>query len=135
MEKKFVNEADYLIFLLLKHYNVHTISELAKILNITQQTISSWKSRNSVRAIQKILIKNNIVDAIEKQYDSNIQFLKKNRGINALNNFGSQIQNTANGPDAEILAIVEIAEKIYGKDEAKKNSFKNHIKSWIKENI
>lgn len=51
--KNYVNTADYLINLLLEHYDTYTISELAPIINTTQQTISSWKSRNAVNAIKK----------------------------------------------------------------------------------
>lgn len=51
--KNYVNTADYLINLLLDYYDSYTISELAPKINTTQQTISSWKSRNAVVAIKK----------------------------------------------------------------------------------
>ena len=51
--KNYVNTADYLIDLLLNHYDAYTISELAPKINTTQQTISSWKSRDAVNAIKK----------------------------------------------------------------------------------
>ena len=45
--------ADFYIEKLLNHYNVSTISELAKILDTKQTSISSWRARNSVNAIKK----------------------------------------------------------------------------------
>lgn len=45
--------AEELLKRLFKYYNVHTISELSKILNIGQPAISKWKINNSVNTIKK----------------------------------------------------------------------------------
>ena len=48
-----INQSEILIDKILDHYSVATYSELALKINTTQQTISSWKQRNSVNAIKK----------------------------------------------------------------------------------
>ena len=48
-----INHAEILIDKMLDYYSVVTYSELANNINTTQQTISSWKQRNSVSAIKK----------------------------------------------------------------------------------
>lgn len=48
-----INQAEVLIDKILDYYSVVTYSELANKINTTQQTISSWKQRNSVSAIKK----------------------------------------------------------------------------------
>lgn len=45
--------AEELIGKLMEYYEVHTISELSKILDIGQPAISKWKINNSVNAIKK----------------------------------------------------------------------------------
>ena len=46
-------EAEDLIYILYKYFGVINNIELAKKLNTTQQTISNWKTRNSISAIKK----------------------------------------------------------------------------------
>lgn len=136
MNKSYINQADYLISLLLDIYKVNTISELAKLLGVTQQTISSWKSRNSVRAIEKIIIKNNLREKISQQYNpDSVQFINEVKGINALNNFGNQIQDKNNNLkfDEDILEILATVSTIVKDDN--KESFKKHLKNWIIENL
>ena len=48
-----INQSEILIDKMLNYYSVVTYSELAGKINTSQQTISSWKSRNSVNAIKK----------------------------------------------------------------------------------
>ncbi|WP_082771247.1 helix-turn-helix domain-containing protein [Aliarcobacter cryaerophilus] len=44
-----INEAIFLIEKLLNYYNLTSLQELAEKLNIKQSSLSSWKSRNSIK--------------------------------------------------------------------------------------
>jgi len=48
-----MNITEKIIEKLLTYYNVSTIKELAKKINIPESTISSWGQRNSINAIKK----------------------------------------------------------------------------------
>lgn len=50
---EFMTTAEDLIYDLYTYYNVDNNIELAEIIKTTPQTISNWKSRNSVGAIRK----------------------------------------------------------------------------------
>lgn len=56
--------ADTLIDLLFIHFNVTTMADLAMHINVSQQTISKWKQRNSVNAIKKKCIELGIYNEI-----------------------------------------------------------------------
>lgn len=45
--------AEDLIYILYDYFNVTTNVDLAEKLNTTQQTITNWKTRNSINAIKK----------------------------------------------------------------------------------
>ena len=85
-----MKDAEHLIELLLSHYNVNSISQLADKMNTTQATISNWKIRNSLSAIKKRCRELGIYDEIFTQ--SNIQSIHSiNGGQNAQNILGNQI--------------------------------------------
>ncbi len=48
-----IKDAETLLFMLFKHYNVFTNNELSEKINTSAGTISKWKQRNSVNAIKK----------------------------------------------------------------------------------
>lgn len=56
--------ANTLIDLLFIHFNVTTMADLAMHINVSQQTISKWKQRNSVNAIKKKCIELGIYNEI-----------------------------------------------------------------------
>ena len=77
-----INHAEILIDKMLDYYSVVTYSELANNINTTQQTISSWKQRNSVSAIKKKCKELGIYNEIFGDLNSNInsQTIRDNHG-------------------------------------------------------
>ncbi len=59
-----INQAELLIDLLFIHFNVTTMADLAIHIDVSQQTISKWKQRNSVNAIKKKCIELGIYNEI-----------------------------------------------------------------------
>lgn len=90
VKRKYMNNAEQLIELLLSYFSVNSISQLADKMNTTQATISNWKIRNSFNAIKKKCRELGIYDEIFTQ--SNIQSIHSiNGGQNAQNIFGNQV--------------------------------------------
>ena len=75
-----INQSEILIDKMLDYYSVVTYSELAIKINTTQQTISSWKQRNSVNAIKKKCKELGIYNEIFGDFNSNTTI---NQGDNA----------------------------------------------------
>lgn len=48
-----MTKVDDVLLKLFEYYKVSTMTELAKILDTTPQTISSWKIRNSINTVKK----------------------------------------------------------------------------------
>jgi len=122
------------INLLEEFYNVQGSTDLAAKMGVTQQTVSNWKTRNSVNAIKKKCKQLNIYNEIFNDINQNLNI---NHGINALNNYGTQEQgkDTNSSIDNDILKIIKSAEPIFKDDENKKNDFINHLKKWIVSNL
>lgn len=59
--------AEQLIEQMKKHYKVSTISELANIIDVAQNTISSWISRDSIASIEKKCKEKEIYEKIFKE--------------------------------------------------------------------
>ena len=53
MQKKYIMTAEDMIYKLYSFFNVNNNLDLADRMKTTPQTISNWKSRNSVNAIKK----------------------------------------------------------------------------------
>jgi len=154
MDKKYINEADYLISLLLDIYKVSTISELAKLLGVKQQTISSWKIRNSIRAIEKIIAKHDLTEKINQKYNTDIQFIDRIKGIDALN-FGTQKHQIIEDNHGQVAETIEGDQKLNPINEFEFNelikkrlktistllnqdnidSFEKCLKNWIVNNL
>ncbi|MEM5570032.1 hypothetical protein [Aliarcobacter butzleri] len=87
-----INQSEVLIDKILDYYSVVTYSELANKINTTQQTISSWKQRNSVSAIKKKCKELGIYNEIFGDLNSNINnfhntnFSGNSSGIDNSNN-------------------------------------------------
>ena len=84
--------AEDIIYMLYNYYEINNNIELAKKINTTPQTITNWKSRNSVNAIKKkcreIGIYNDIFGDIQKTAINN--------GFMTQNLNGNINQNQAN---------------------------------------
>ena len=46
-------DAEYYINKMMEYYGISTISELASIINISQPSISAWKTKGYIKAIKK----------------------------------------------------------------------------------
>ena len=68
------NEIDHIIDNLMSYFQVSTISQLSEAMGISQQTVSAWKSRNSITAIKKRCRELQIFDEIF--HDFNIQSIQ-----------------------------------------------------------
>lgn len=71
-----INQSEILIDKMMDYYLVVTYSELAIKINTTQQTISSWKQRNSVNAIKKKCKELGIYDEIFGDINSKVNNLQ-----------------------------------------------------------
>jgi uncharacterized protein YjcR len=75
--------AEYLIEQLLSYYKVTTISDLANKIGVSQQSISGWKSRNSISAIKTKCRKLGIYNEIFGESSVNSQNINNFSGMNA----------------------------------------------------
>ena len=108
-----INEAEILIDKMLDYYSVVTYSELAIKINTTQQTISSWKQRNSVNAIKKKCKELGIYNEIFGDLNSNInnQTIRDNHGnlSQTGNVYGFKENNELNNIDEAALSTFKRA--------------------------
>lgn len=95
--------AEDLIYILYNYFGVTSNIDLAEKLNTTQQTISNWKTRNSVAAIRKKCRELGIYNDIFG--DSHVQqIVTSNSGQNAMHVGGDQIfdkDSTRNADDID----------------------------------
>ena len=108
-----INQSEILIDKILDHYSVATYSELALKINTTQQTISSWKQRNSVNAIKKKCKELGIYNEIFGDLNSNInnQTIRDNHGNLSQTGdvYGSKDNETLNNIDEAALSTFKRA--------------------------
>ncbi len=108
-----INQSEILIDKMLDYYSVVTYSELAIKINTTQQTISSWKQRNSVNAIKKKCKELGIYNEIFGDLNSNInnQTIRDNHGILSQTGdvYGSKDNETLNNIDEAALSTFKRA--------------------------
>ena len=108
-----INQSEILIDKMLDYYSVVTYSELAIKINTTQQTISSWKQRNSVNAIKKKCKELGIYNEIFGDLNSNInnQTIRDNHGNLSQTGdvYGSKDNETLNNIDEAALSTFKRA--------------------------
>ncbi|WP_141049311.1 hypothetical protein [Aliarcobacter cryaerophilus] len=96
--------ADRLIDLLFIHFNVTTMADLAIHIDVSQQTISKWKQRNSINAIKKKCIELGIYNEIFGDLThSNRISVNNNTGQLASTVQGNQTQNLNQKEDEYII--------------------------------
>jgi len=87
-----MNEAEITLEKLYQFYNVSSVNDLALKINISRQTITNWKARNSINAIKKKCRELNIYNEIFE----NITIPKQDDNINQTNhpllNFQSEFK-------------------------------------------
>ena len=98
-----INQSEILIDKMLDYYSVVTYSELAVKINTTQQTISSWKQRNSANAIKKKCKELGIYNEIFGDSNSNINNFQSSK--NKINR-GSLIGNTTINKEPLIDSLI-----------------------------
>ena len=106
--------AEDLIYKLYSFFNVNNNLDLASKMRTTPQTISNWKSRNSVNAINKKCRELGIYNEIFGDLNSNINNFQNSKN-NVAQIFGGANQNNYNTDiksnlaiDQNILKLVEI---------------------------
>ena len=99
-----INQSEILIDKILDHYSVATYSELALKINTTQQTISSWKQRNSVNKIKKKCKELGIYNEIFGDLNLNkfYQTGANSQQIDTQNNDGPGMVNYTNESKAQV---------------------------------
>ena len=96
--------ADRLIDLLFIHFNVTTMADLAIHIDVSQQTISKWKQRNSINAIKKKCIELGIYNEIFGDLTHNNRIsVNNNTGQLAGTIQGNQTQNLNQKEDEYII--------------------------------
>lgn len=124
---------DDVIFKLSKYFNVSSNIELAEKLETSPQTLSNWKSRNSIKSIQKKCRELNIYDEIfgslssqenqtYKLFDLAFQVAKEKNNVD-------ELENTI----ANFLALNIIKDKFQNMN--KEMTFYNYILSGYKKRI
>lgn len=117
--------AEELIYVLYKYFNVDNNIDLAKEMNVTKQTISNWKTRDSVSAIKKKCYELGIYDSIF----SNTDF---SNSTNTVSNNSSIIDNSTNKstssyvsniPENLIIELNSLFSKIKDETQIKKVSY------------
>ena len=106
--------AEDLIYKLYSFFNVNNNLDLASKMRTTPQTISNWKSRNSVNAINKKCRELGIYNEIFGDLNSNINNFQNSKN-NVAQIFGGENQNNYNTDiksnltiDENILKLIEI---------------------------
>lgn len=131
-------EINDIIDKLFDYFNVYSIQDLALKMNVSQPTVSKWKTRNSINAIKKKCRELGIYSEIFGDLNSNIQNIDTiSGGQNAQNVRKNQI-NISNSDDfvldEDIQKVLKSALPILDDDD-KKEDFIKHIKKWIVENL
>ena len=85
--------AEDLIYILYKYYGVSNNIELSDKMDTTQQTISNWKTRNSVSAIKKKCRELGIYNEIFGDSNMYMQNVKDNHGQMSQHVSGNQTFN------------------------------------------
>lgn len=95
--------AEEILDQLMKYFRVATSQELAQKIGVAQNTISGWKSRNSVSSIIKKLYELNIYDEIMLDLEAVNNFINGRKLINKI----KKIENVKTDPEiAEILGVL-----------------------------
>lgn len=118
-----INQSEILIDKILDHYSVATYSELALKINTTQQTISSWKQRNSVNAIKKRCRELGIYNEIFGDLKLSTNEEENNQ----------EIDNDVFSDD--ILKTLDIIRTMVKNNQEIDNKLNETLKSFIKENL
>lgn len=87
-------------------FNTNSISELAKILNVSQPTISKWRARGSINPIKKICREMEIYDKIFGDL-SNSQIYNFQESKNKITNGSSLVDNSNNKATLKLDKNVE----------------------------
>lgn len=124
------NLIDQILDKLMSHYQVSTISQLAQKMEISQQTISAWKSRNSITAIKKRCRELGVYEEIFR--DINVQSIHTvNGGQVAQTVKRNQVSSESDFKDID-PATLELLKEAYKK--ARENNqvteFRIHIMSF-----
>ncbi|RXK06982.1 hypothetical protein [Halarcobacter bivalviorum] len=145
--------AEELIKKLMTYYNVFSMHELAKKIGISQPAITKWKKNNSINAIKKKCRELGIYNDIFGDISNNNEYPKTLMDI-AAKHFnvknGKEVielleSNNANllqkqnewmldSFDDDVKEALRTAATLIKNDE-KNQSFKNHIKKWIIDNL
>jgi hypothetical protein len=124
------NPIDQILDKLMSHYQVSTISHLAQKMEISQQTISAWKSRNSITAIKKRCRELGVYEEIFR--DINVQSIHTvNGGQVAQTVKRDQISSESDFKDID-PATLELIKEAYmkAKNDNRLKEFRIHMMSF-----
>lgn len=98
-------DIDFAFQKLFNHFNVLSMRDLSKKINISESTISKWRQRKSISAIKKACLKLGIYNEIFGDLNSNInnQIIRDNQGN------VSQTGNVYNNKDSDDDNIIDEA--------------------------
>jgi len=100
-----IMDASYYLDKILDYYKVYEYQDLIEKLGVSQQTISNWKTRNSINSIVKKCKQLGIYEDIFNFNDKNIQKINNvNGGQVAQNVHGNQTHSAGTSPSKEITA-------------------------------
>ena len=129
--------AEDLIYKLYSFFNVNNNLDLASKMRTTPQTISNWKSRNSVNAINKKCRELGIYNEIFGDLNSNINNFQNSKNALAqafggqnTNNYNKNIQSDNVEIDKNILKLVDTLYN-FAKDNNKIDELKTDLSSLL----
>jgi len=115
---------DIILDELMSHYDVFRISDLADKMGVSQQTVSAWKSRNSINAIKKKCRELGIFNEIFHNF--NIQSIQSIRASQVAQN----VQGSQNSTNEDVCKDIDIATQELIKEAYKKAKQENTLKEF-----
>lgn len=137
-------EIDEIIRRLFDYYGISTLQELAEKMGISKASISNWKSRNSINAIERrcrdLGIYSQIFDSL-----TTIQRIKNQNGNNSFNNFANNninfdeekrvLEQELNFKNPEIIKLVKVIDSLVSGDDEKEKKIIEILKDIIRDNL
>lgn len=137
-------EIDEIIRRLFDYYGISSLKELAEKMSISNASISNWKSRNSINAIERRCRDLGIYSQIFPSLTT-IQRIKNQNGNNSFNNSGTNntnfgeekklLEQELNFRNPEVIKLVKVIDSLVAGDDEKEKKIIEILKDIIRDNL